>query len=418
MTTTEIPPQEVGKVLQRSVLLSAATALSAAGQFILVWGIARTGGVDSLGIYGYVTSLVYLVEMMLFSGLEPLVMLQTTRDNKDLCRSVGTMLMGTTTLGLLATALLIILTKVLGHPKYVLVSTIIASAALIPDIIRGVSEWTIIALGKVRYVAFITIGAAAIQTLFAGIALLMGKTIVYVLSISTVMSVFIAGIYLWLFMRWVHPKHLEANVAESANWIRSLGPFLRMGVSGALSRRLDVPILTQLGGFGTAGIYTAAEKMVRPLILLRPAIFQAFFPIFVRTFDVKPELGLRMARTAARLLAITLSASALVTVIAANAIITLVFGTDFKPATLVLQLMVWGVPTFYAQTFAAGTLLADEQQKVAARIYTVNLAAEIGLSLVLVPLWGAIGMAIIHSTVKLLGVLQMWGALRRAWLVE
>jgi len=405
--------QHTEAFLRRSGLLGVAAAVSAAGQFVIVWSVARVRGVDPLGVYGLATSLTYLAQRMLLSGLQPLVMRGVARSDKGVGHSTGTAFLGVTVLGMLLTALLIVLAKVLGYSRYVVLTITIASLALIPDAIRAVSEWTAIALGRVRYVAFITIGASILQTLVIGTVVFIRRPLVQVFGVITCVSVLITVVYLVLLIRWVRPRRLESNIPELTRWLRSLWPFLGIGTFGALSRRLDIPILTQFGGFGAAGIYTAALKMVRPLILLRPAVFQAFFPIFVRLFDTKPEQSLRMTRETARLLSVLLSTMALITVVLANPLITTVYGADFAPAARVLQIMVWGVPAFYAQTLAASVLFANNQEKAAVRIYGINLVAEIGLSLLLAPTWGSAGMAVVYVLVRILGMLQMWLVLRR-----
>jgi O-antigen/teichoic acid export membrane protein len=401
------------RVLGRSSLLTVVEVISAAGQFAISWGVARVMGVDALGVYGLVTSLTYLVQNTLMAGLEPLVMLGVVRGEKALARSAGTALLGTTALGIFLAALMIGVTGLLGYPSYVVVAIVVAALSLVPELIRSTVEWTAVSLDKVRYVLFIRAGASGLQLALGGAVLLTIQTLPELFGVFTLVSTVAAAISLWLLARWVRPARLQTGRDELAGWLRSIWPFVGFGAFGALSRRLDVPLLTQFAGLGAAGIYTAAFKVVRLFVLPRPAVFRGFFPSFVRQFDGGTGQGLSMARTLARLLSVVLGLSAVFTVGVAAPLVGLLYGTDFLPSARVLQVMIWGVPAFFVQSLAAGVLFANRQQKDAARVHAVNLVFEVGLSLALVPRLGAVGMATVYALVRLLGVGQMWRMLRK-----
>lgn len=370
-------------------------------------------GVDPLGVYGLVVSLTDLAQRILLSGLQPLVMRDAARSEAEINRSAGTVLVGVTALAALATLLLILLVRVLGYSRYVVLTLSIAAASLIPGAMRSAIEWIALALEKARQVALLTVVIAVAQTVALGAAVFLGRPIVHIFVISTFLTVLAAGLYLALLVRWVRPDRLASNPRMLKDWLFSIGPFVRIGAFGALSRQLDVPLLTQLGGFGATGLYTAGIKLIRPLVLLRPAVFQAFFPTFVRIFDTVPKRSLRMARTATRQLSVLLSAAALMMTILAGFLIRWVYGPDFSGAARVLQIVVWGVPAFYAQTLTSSVLIASDQEKVASRIYAINLLVEVVASLILVPLWGAAGMAVIYVLIRVLGTIQMAWVLRR-----
>ena len=400
-------------LLGKSGLLAIATAVTAMGQFLVVWLFARQRGVVALGEYSLVISLVNLMQRIALSGLQPLVMRGMARQTEDPAGAAATSLAGVSGLGFVAAILLGLLAYLLDYPFPVKVALFVACVTLISESVRASVEWIGVSLGRIKSVSLVTCGTAVVQVLCVGLAVLADGSLAMVLAAIAGVSVLSAAVYLGLLVRWMLPEKLHTSRSSLADWGHSVVPFLGGGAFGALARQLDVPILTEIGGFSAAGMYSAALKMVKPLVMLRPVLFQVFFPSYVRIADESVERGIRANRTAARLITVILGMVAIVGVVMARPVVLFVYGADFLPAGMVLQVIIWGIPAFYGQMLASSALFVNNLEKVAARASLISLLVEIGLSLVLVPRMGAIGMAVVYVIVRVVGMLQMSFALSR-----
>jgi O-antigen/teichoic acid export membrane protein len=400
-------------ILGNTGLLAVATAFSALAQFILVWYIARSKGSAFLGAYGVVQALVDLLYILLGTGIQPLVMREVAREAVPNHRFVGTTLVASSSLGACGALVLVIWPFVLDYPLDTRYALLIACLMLIPNALRLVGEYVAIALERTVYVTIIQLAEGVGQVLLVAAVLALRGGLVAVFSTIVISQVGVALAYLYLLRRWVQPQRMQTSRGEIKRWLVSWWPFFGFGFFATSARRLDLPILNEMAGQSAAGIYTAATKLLRPLILLRPAIFQAFFPAFVRSHGSARERGLQMAQDGIRVLTTLLSAVVLVASGAAYGIVNFLYQEEFIQSVSVFRILLWAFPPLYTQSLLASTLFADDEEKVVTRIHGFSFAVSVTLHLALAAIWGPVGTAIAYLTVRLITPAQLWIALKR-----
>lgn len=236
---------------------------------------------------------------------------------------------------------------------------------------------------------------ARVGVVVLGITLLwMGFGVVAVASTLLLGNVVELGVTRWLIRRHLYPPRLEASLPEL--WriaVKSL-PLGLCGAAAAASQQLDRVMLRLLADEAAVGVYSAAwvltDNLLRVSDLLMTACFAAGMRLFVRDRD---GFGRLFGRSARSLLLLGAPAGAGVFLLAEDAI-ALVYGPGYGASADVLRVLALRVPLAFALQAFLLPLLAGRREGAVFKLRLAALAASAGLSLVLVPRWGAAGAAL------------------------
>jgi O-antigen/teichoic acid export membrane protein len=150
-----------------------------------------------------------------------------------------------------------------------------------------------------------------------------------------------------------------------------------------------------VGNFSTVGYYVAAERLVRAAIDALGPIAQAFFPRVANLAHISRDLALREGR---RVLAVVAPLGAgifAVTVALAPQIVRIVFGNNFTPTISVLRILAFCIPNIaLATVWSTLMMLSFKRDYAVMKILFIAGFLNIGLAVLVAPVWGANGMAI------------------------
>lgn len=176
-------------------------------------------------------------------------------------------------------------------------------------------------------------------------------------------------------------------------WMARLGfPMFLATTFGIISYKIDtVMIMEMLGKLG-AGIYTIGHRPL-DLFLIIPNIFaMALFPSLQRYREQSVEVGnedvARMGERSLRYLNLLILPLTLFSVLAAEPIIRLIAeSSDLEPSITVFRLCMLGLP-FQSQNHVYNRLIMSAGcERVFMRIALVVMVINVGLNLVLIPIW-------------------------------
>lgn len=155
---------------------------------------------------------------------------------------------------------------------------------------------------------------------------------------------------------------------------------------------------TMLGGLGGArsvGAFVPAEKLVRAATGLAAPLLNAAFPHLVRMQSdsqsaAKKTVGIWLVLLALATVAFAATAAAL-----AQWVVDLVFGPGYADAVRLLRTLVWIVPLrICGMALAILWFIPTGRERIASRVMILNISLTCLLALWLVPVLGALGMAI------------------------
>lgn len=165
------------------------------------------------------------------------------------------------------------------------------------------------------------------------------------------------------------------------------------GVFITIYYRLDAVLLLGIGGEREAGVYGAAYRILDPLLFLPQSVTAAVFPVMSAIRASDPARLRRLVQRGADYMAVISLPVLAVTVVLSGQIIALLFGAGFERSATVLPiLMLAFVSICYGSLAGVLAPVVGLQWRLTA-YSAVGAAANVGLNLLLIPEYGAIGSA-------------------------
>ena len=402
-----------GDLLRSVVKNTSARALAIVGLTLATVVVARVGGPEDVGAYALLRMIPGLVGVMAVAGLPGAMaffLAEPRRDRSGLWPTVFLVLAGGAVLGSVGWVLISPAIARLFFPQD---STLVVAAAGLT-----VATQLLLTVGKTslqgledRRGGDIVIAAEEIAFLPCYLLpLLLGVQGTIAIVVGLALADVVVAVEAWrrvghrLGWRW-HPAALSAR--RGARPDRQLvGELVRYGLRGQvggvitlLNLRVDFAILGAMAGPAVLGTYAVASKYAE---LLR-------MPGTALTWVCYPQLAAadqdRAARTARRLVVPTTAAIALAAVplwLLAEPLTRLLYGSEFDAAVAPSQVLLIGMLLAGAAGVASGYLYGRGRPGLNSLAMGLGLLVTIGLDLVLIPRFGAMGAAAASTTAYLL----------------
>ncbi|MEX1020966.1 MAG: oligosaccharide flippase family protein [Litorilinea sp.] len=380
----EITPgeQQVGRrVLVNTGALAGSSLWRIAISFVLQVFIARQLDIPGVGIYNAALAYLNVGQVISEIGLPSLLVRNLAQHPQQrralyfmsLRLQVGMALV--VWAGLAAFALLLEPTSRLALwivgaslPFYAVTSTTqtIFRAAERMELIMGV-EWVINAV----------ILGMSLAVLFAGGDIL---ALVGVLVAAQALS---AAICAGLLQRsgLLQGPQTHAPLVLGELWGQAM-PFFRLSIADVLLQRLDILLLTLLGGEVVTGIYSLAYNLVRVLTKLVQSFWQALYPTFSRLYHHRDRKYAVLAQLGLRYGLIALLPAAALSAAVAPDLLPFIFSTDYQESASVYRILVWQAPLLFIASYASTLLMVQRHPKAS----LVIASAHIVTLLILLPL--------------------------------
>jgi len=155
----------------------------------------------------------------------------------------------------------------------------------------------------------------------------------------------------------------------------------------AIYFRCDVYFISYWHGLETVGMYNAVFRLVEALRLLPAAALAVAFPHLCRAVDSRPLARLALTLTAAGLLMMA------GTLVAAPAVVGLVYGAPYLPAAPALGVLALALPFFFLNYALTHQVIAWDGQRAYAAIAAGALVANLASNILLIPSQGMVGAA-------------------------
>jgi O-antigen/teichoic acid export membrane protein len=270
----------------------------------------------------------------------------------------------------------------LGYSRLVLVGTAWISLALVPraltetvqGVLRGTGNcWEYIALDVV-FGFVLVLGAGVILARGGGVLMVVGVE----LAAATA-----AGAVAWALTVRLRTKEriwLRWSALFKKSFVFNIYPFVT-----TLYDRVDVLLLSKLGGDYATGVYGAAYRPLGTVQLLPYGILYSLLPALSRG-DLRGAEGERLERAMGLLLSAALLI-VLTTMVFADALVPLLLGVRFVEAAAALKILIWAVILRYLNYALSMGLLAAKRERVFIVSSSVSLAVNFIGNLIFIPMF-------------------------------
>jgi len=175
-----------------------------------------------------------------------------------------------------------------------------------------------------------------------------------------------------------------------------LKPALTIGAAhglGLLSYNFDTLLLGFMLGSTEVAMYSAAYRPITAVLVLPISFFMGVFPILSRLYAQDRDQFKQLVTRSLQLTCVFAMPLGVGALFLARPAIGLLFGSEYEPAVLVLQILAWsGVLVIMRGTFRQ-SINAACKPGLDLRIASTSIAVNVGLNLVLIPKYGVIGAA-------------------------
>jgi O-antigen/teichoic acid export membrane protein len=185
-------------------------------------------------------------------------------------------------------------------------------------------------------------------------------------------------------------------------------PYLLYGVVNGSYSRIDAAILRVVAGPAATGVYAAAYRLLGPYFLVGSAFAYVFLGRAAHYGPPWTDSWVRTIRRAQLSVGISLTAGALIGILVAPWLITLIFGSDYATGGMVARVILLAViPYSFYWPLVLGLNIADERRELV-WVFAIPTVLDSILVALLGWQWGPIGAAVawVSSETLLLLIVQ------------
>lgn len=190
-------------------------------------------------------------------------------------------------------------------------------------------------------------------------------------------------------------------------------PFGLMGLMGAIMLNTDIIMLGWLRSAEEVGYYSAAQKPIQLLYVLPALLASSIFPVLARLTKSNPQEARFLLSKYVKLVIALSVPIAIIGLLFAGPIISLLFGTEYAPAVMSFRILILTILVVYPSSILGNAIFAYDHQKSFVGFVAVSAIGNVVFNLALIPPFGIEGAAISTVVVQLLTNALIWRKIRK-----
>ena len=355
----------------------------------------------SLNEYGYITTIfsyVILFTHFSFNGISSFVMRESAKDINKMSALITKTISMKFVFGLFSQLLCV--SCLIFAPYSNNIKILIICYSFYITLNSFLNHWIIIfdVYEKFIYKAIINIIPNIIYLISALVVLYYDFEFkVILLVVMNLISFLIATFLCYIFSKRFCPfKNSIFSFYFNKNIIIGGTYFFIISTAGLLFAKIDIFMLSFLGSEQDVAVYNIANRLSRQLIELRIALYAGFFPVLIKEISNKTIKLKEIYRVTFIIFIFSIPLSLLISYFSEDAI-TLVYTNKYLVSGQLFSILIFFVfIDFIIQPYVM-TLLASDQERFIALLFTILAVLNISLNIILFSYCGVWGIA--YSTI-------------------
>ena len=402
------------RVLKNTVALFLSTGMQRLSTFLLTLYIARALGADALGQFSVVWSLLLIFQTLSYLGQEQIIIREVARaPDKAGAFLVNSSLIviGGGSLGILFMSATVNLIK---YESPIAAYAYVAGLSLIPGALAIIGESVIQGLQEMHYITIARAASGFIKLSLSIALICLGVGLWSVFVIIALSNVVLYLVYLRIIHRLLGGLSFHLDRVLIHRLLRLAGTFVVISIFGVVFKQVDVLMLGKMKDTATVGTYSVGFRLVQIGMQFLPAFMLALFPRMSEVHVRSPERLASLATQALKLLLTFVIPLAIVVTLLAERIVRFFYGPGYQDSAVVLQILIWMLVLYFANAVLFRSMLASDNERVTMRVAGVNMFGSIVLNSLLIPRWGAYGVAVASFCTTLIALLQNYSYVARS----
>ncbi len=401
-------------IFKNTVLITAGGLLLKAVNFLFGVFVVRKLGDARFGQYATVLAFVGLFQILAELGVSQYVMREIARDRSQASRLFWNLVSVRVLLALAGIGVITWAARAAGYAPQLVTGVFLYTCTFLLAAFSAPLEAILMAHERFDYVTAMRLTAQITFVVLGGAFLWGGLGYLWLVVASLLSMLPQIGIGTWAARRHgLLSFRPQVRVRLWPEMIRSGLPFGIISLMLQIAASIDTVMLSRLRTDAEVGWYNVAYGLIFSLMFLVRGFKTAIVPSLTRAFAEEPGEVERWYYRSVRyimLISLPIAAGGMVT---AFPLIRLLYGRQFDPAALALQILIWDLPFLMFASLCGNMTTVIGEERAAARIYTVNTVANVVLNAVAIPLYGLIGAAFVTVITDLISALQFHFLLRR-----
>lgn len=366
--------------------------------------IGRVTGESGLGIYATVLAWIFPLSIIAEFGLSTLI----TRDVAQSLESTHVYLLASVKLrfvfgGILSISLFLAAPLISDNLLTIEGLRIAAPLILILPLYGSLTA-IFRAHQRMQPIAWLNIGMLVAQVSLTALIFATGGDVLVALWINTLTSLGQLLIAIVIYARQFYRPTQEKITLRP--FLQQAFPFAIAAILGAVQLRMDVILLEQFAATTDVGYYAAALRFLDAGRLVSRAFLDALFPAFAeRIAQNTGQILLRRVAIGVLSGGVIL---AIFGILLSEWVLILIYGERFAPATPILQIMAVSFLPMVLRQLRMLYGFAQGDTTYINALTLITLALQFGLSLWVLPRYGAIGAAGVILLVEIIGAVLLW----------
>ena len=368
-------PQILSYIIGFFFIMYSARYLGAAGFGILSFALAFTG------IFGVFSDL----------GLGILTIREVARDKTLASKYLGNIAVMKIILVVITFGLIALFINLLGYPEQTIKVVYLVALSIIFNAFSWMFYSIFQAYEKMEYQSVGSILSSILMLSGALFAISQGFSVVGFASLYFLVSAIVLG-YSFVVCVWkfVLPK-MEVDWSFWKPTIKMALPFSLTIIIAGMFFNIDIVMLSAMKGDEFAGWYRAAVTLVLVIISAAASFIYAIFPITAKLFvSAKDTLRTTLEKSSKYLFILALPIAAGIFLLA-DRIILLIYGAEFAPAAIALQILSLYLPLRVISHVTGWTLASINREPLRTFSAGIALSLNVCLNFIFIPIFGIAG---------------------------
>lgn len=414
MSQDSTPLSETTTILKNAGFVTLGlVALKLVGFLYNVFVVRRLGD-DRMGQYATVLAFVGIFQIFAELGVTQHVMREIARDRTKMSVYFWNLVAIRFVLALVNLLVIPFLGARFGYSGDVLLGIGIYTTSFLLSAVGVPLSTVLTAYEKLGYVTLLDVITQGVVILLGTAFLFSGLGFLW-LIVGNLISLMVSILLASLFIRRLGISGFRFHI-EPLTWpplIRAGLPFGIISLMLSLAYSIDTVILSKFVSSAEVGWYGVAYNLVFSLMLFMNGFKAAIVPTLSRVYREDIDQVKRWYRWSMRFLWLFSLPVAVGGSILSYQLITWLYTTEFLPSGLAFQILAWDFPFVVLAAFAGNMTTITNEERSAARIYSVNTFLNVVLNLILIPRFGLIGASLVTVLTDVVSALQFVLLFRR-----
>ncbi len=372
--------------------------------FFITMYTARYLGAEGFGIISLALSITGIFGVVVDMGLGTLMIRELARDKSFRDKYLSNVALMRVFLSFLMLGLLMLTVNLIGYSPLVKNVIYIISMYVVINAFVGVFTSVFQSYERMNYLSLVTIVNSFLMFFGVAIAIyckldILDFALVYLIS-NALTLLFAMILYFWKFS---YPS-IEIDFNFWKPTLKEAFPYGLAGIFVTVYYSVDSVMLSVMVGNEVVGWYNAAYKFLFVFLSLYSVFTVTLFPVMSRFYqDSKESLKYTYERSFKYLLIISVFIAFSVTLFA-NKIILLIYGSDYSPSIIALQVLIWTIILMFINGLSGILLGSINRQLVVTKITGLSVILNVTLNLVLIPKFSYLGASIATVFTELVSV--------------